>query len=170
MSTKPKSSRKQIEDLIQRFKGSGGSETQILVEHIESCVEAEETENSGRLTKGALALVDATLAEFIEAAVAMRNSLRGGDTPGVAFEISEAEGDPEVVRGSVTIGAKYVDVAFECCGGPDNQVISVEQKNGIPRVIIWADQESVEPTHVIAFQHAMTAIRPATGVHDYSPE
>jgi hypothetical protein len=44
-----------------------------------------------------------------------------------------------------------------CAGGDEDAVVLIENREGIPHVVVWADQNQEDPTHVISLEKAMNS-------------
>ena len=50
-----------------------------------------------------------------------------------------------------------IDLSFSGYGAnvcPEAGIVYIENRNGVPHIIIWADKDSEDPTHVISLEGA----------------
>ena len=46
-----------------------------------------------------------------------------------------------------------------CAGGDEDAVVLIENREGIPHVVVWADGDQEDPTHVISLEGAAVSSR-----------
>lgn len=80
-----------------------------------------------------------------------------------SFELKDMEGDGAPVKGFCSVTENGIEIKFEgfstVCEPPESGTpILVENRDGIPVVIVWSDIRQEDPTHLISLKSAESSL------------
>ena len=75
------------------------------------------------------------------------------------IELSNVYDDVDNAELNTTIRASNLGIVaafegFEECAGGTSEVVLIENRNGVPHIVIWADRDQQDPTHIISLKDA----------------
>lgn len=150
------SAKKILDDLISQFDKSGRTEVDTVVQLCKDHI-VNETYDKDKINSSSLNLLDSILAELISAARDVRAVLhkKAGwpSNPRELVTLRCGHDEGKTMEAFIEISPAMIGLGFVghgvCNMEPDTEIVAVEHVNEKPRVLVWANINQEDTTHII---------------------